>query len=177
MKKILAFGASNNRKSINKRFAGYTALQVKGAQVNLVDLNEYEMPIFSVDRQAQDGIHEKAHLFKKQIEETDGIVFSLAEHNGSYSAAFKNIVDWTSRIEGKLWSNKPVFLLSTSPGGRGGKTVFDLAKTYLPHMGAQLVASFSLPQFNQNFSEENGVTHMELKGEYLNQIELFEKAL
>ncbi len=177
MKRILAFGASSSIKSINKKFASYAASQIKDAEVNLIDLNDFEMPLFSVDKQAKVGIHEKAFYFKKLIEESDAVVISLAEHNGSYSAVFKNLLDWASRLEGKLWMNKSMFLLGTSPGGRGAKTVLGLAQTYFPYLGGQVVASFSLPSFNQNFSEEEGILDEELKIVFLGQLELFEKAL
>ena len=47
---ILAFGASNSRHSINKRFAAWSAAQIHNAQVNLIDLNDFEMPLYSIDR-------------------------------------------------------------------------------------------------------------------------------
>lgn len=177
MKKILAFGASSSTKSINKKLATHTASQIKDAEVNLIDLNDFEMPLFSVDKQAKDGIHEKAMHFKKLIEESDAVVISFAEHNGSYSAVFKNLLDWASRLEGKLWMNKPMFLLATSPGGRGAKTVLGLAETYFPYLGGQVVASFSLPSFTQNFSEEEGIMNKDLSTGFLKQLDLFAKTI
>ena len=57
------------------------------------------------------------------VNESIGIIISLAEHNGSYTSAFKNIYDWISVIETKVWGNKPLILLSTSDGQNAGKTV------------------------------------------------------
>lgn len=51
MKKILAFGASSNRNSINKTFANFAANPVKETQVKVLDLSDLEMPIFSIDRE------------------------------------------------------------------------------------------------------------------------------
>ena len=113
-KKIIAFGASNSKKSINKTFANYAANQLENAEVILLDLNDFEMPIFSVDKEKADGIPEPAQVFKKHILEADGILISFAEHNGSYSSIFKNTLDWTSRIEGKIWEGKSMFLMATS---------------------------------------------------------------
>ena len=67
MKKILAFGASSSRKSLNKRFASYAASLVPDAEVNLIDLNDYEMPLFSVDRERENGHPEEAKKFKEEI--------------------------------------------------------------------------------------------------------------
>lgn len=64
MKKILAFGASSSRKAINKIFADFAANQLSGVEVILLDLNDFEMPIFSVDREDENGIHQLAIRFK-----------------------------------------------------------------------------------------------------------------
>ena len=124
-KKILAFGASNSKNSLNKKLAAFAAYQVENVEVNLVDLNDYEMPIYSIDREKETGLPDLAIQFKQQIKDADGIIISFAEHNSAYTAAYKNIYDWVSRIERNVWENKPMFLLATSPGGRGAKTVLE----------------------------------------------------
>ncbi len=171
--KILAFGASSSRKSINKQFAIYAANQVEDAEVQILDLNDFEMPIFSVDRQNKNGIHPLAIDFKKYIAECDGIIISLAEHNGAYSAAFKNIFDWISRIEKNVWEDKPMLLLSTSPGGRGGSTVLSIAVDKFRRMNEQVVAGISLPYFHKNFSTEEGVIDPDLATELAEKIAEF----
>ena len=98
-KKILAFGASSSRSSMNKELANYAAQQVQNVDITLLDLNDFEMPIYSIDREQGSGIPELAHAFKSHIAEADGIIISFAEHNGVYTAAFKNIFDWISRVD------------------------------------------------------------------------------
>jgi len=175
-KRIIAFGASSSRNSINKQLASWAVSQLIDVEVNLLDLNDYEMPIFSMDKEQETGIPQLAHDFKDQLRNADGIVISLAEHNGSFSAAFKNIFDWASRIEKSMWLDKPMFLLATSPGARGGKSVLTGAINDFPHRGGNVVASFSLPSFGQNFSEE-GIVGDELKREFEEQLEAFSEAL
>jgi len=177
MKKILAIGASSSKNSINKKFATYTANRIEDASVTVLDLNDFEMPVYSIDKEKANGIPYLAQQFKDQINTHDAIVISFAEHNGSYTAAFKNILDWASRLEGKLWAEKSLFALSTSPGKRGGATVFNLATTYLPFMGAKIISKFSLPQFNQNFSETEGVIEPEFKAAFEAQLAQFQTAL
>lgn len=156
--KILAFGGSTSSTSINRKLANYAAGQVDDSSVTNLDLSSYTLPIYSFDEEEANGIPKDAHAFLEAIRSHDAIVVSLAEHNGAYSAAFKNLYDWTSRIDQKLWSDKPMLLLSTSPGGRGGATVLELAKATFPRMGADLRASFSLPSFFDHFSDDKGVT-------------------
>jgi NAD(P)H-dependent FMN reductase len=156
--KILSFGASTSSQSINRQLARYAASQVPGAAVTDLDLRSYDLPIYSSDEEESNGIPADAQAFLDAIRDHDAVVVSLAEHNGSYAAAFKNLYDWTSRIEQKLWSEKPMLLLSTSPGGRAGISVMEAAKEKFPRMGADLRATFSLPSFYENFSAEEGVT-------------------
>ncbi len=177
MKTILAFGASNSRKSINQQLANWAANQLEEAKVKLLDLNDFELPIYSTDRQEESGIPEKAKYFKELVNQADGIVISFAEHNGSFSAAFKNIFDWMSRIGRPIWSEKPMFLMGTSPGGRGAKGVLAHAENTFPHQGAKVVATFSLPSFNQNFDQEEGIINEELKAEFQTQLVKFSNSM
>jgi len=176
MKKIIAFAGSNSKNSINKKFATFVANQVKGTEAEVLDLNNFDLPLYGIDYEIEHGIPDNAQLFLDKIKASDGIVLSLAEHNGAYATVFKNIFDWMSRIDGKLWSNKPMLIMATSPGGRGGSTVLEIAKGSFPHMGGNVVANFSLPSFNDNFS--NGkITNEELNEELLKQVTIFKNAI
>lgn len=173
MKNILVIAGTSHRDSINLALASYAAAQVEGAKVTSLDLNDFEMSIFSEDVEASGGIPDAAKSFLEAIQASDGIVISLAEHNGSYTAAFKNVFDWTSRLEQKLWSNKPMLLMATSPGGRGGATVLAAAEATFPHLGGNIVATFSLPSFYDNFSQENGISDATLASQLSEAITLF----
>ncbi len=171
MLKILAFGASNSRNSINKQLAAYAAAQFEGAAVTLIDLNDFDMPVYGIDREKENGIPVAAQEFKFLIEANDLILISLAEHNGSYTVAFKNLLDWTSRIEQKLWSGRPMFMLSTSPGKRGGAGVLEMASVRAGFMGGEVVSTYSLPSFRHNFSAEEGIMDAELAVLFQQQLE------
>ena len=119
MKKIVAFGASNSKNSINQQFAKFTASQIPNSEVQIVDLNDFEMPIYSIDRENKAGIPQLAKDFKRILHEADGIIISFAEHNGAYSAAFKNIFDWISRMGKDIWGNKPMLSFSHCPRTNG----------------------------------------------------------
>lgn len=172
--KILAFGASTSSQSINQQFAHYAALQL-GDDVRLLDLNDFEMPIFSVDRETADGYPEEALEFIDIIAEADLLVISMTEHNGAYSAAFKNIMDWSSRAETKFFQSKPMLLLSTSPGGFGGGNVMQMALNRFPKFGAEILAHFSLPKFGENF--DNGITDEELNKAFFEALATVKESL
>lgn len=152
---IVAFAASTSRQSINKKLVTYAIGLLDKVSVDILDLNDYELPIFSQDREAELGQPELAKQFFAKLGECDAIIISFAEHNGSYSAAYKNLFDWCSRIDTKVYQNKPMVLLSTSPGPGGAARVLAQAIDSMPHFGGVVKGSFSLPSFNQNFDAES----------------------
>jgi NAD(P)H-dependent FMN reductase len=176
MKHIIAFAGSNSKESINKQLAVYAASLVENVDVKILDLNNFELPLFGVDLEAEIGQPKNAHKFLDEIRSSDGIILSLAEHNGAYSAVFKNLLDWMSRIEGKTFLGKPMLLMATSPGGRGGKSVLAIANDRFPRHNAEIIADFSLPNFSNNFIDGK-ITNTEFNDELINKVEQFRKAL
>ncbi|NQY88201.1 MAG: NAD(P)H-dependent oxidoreductase [Colwellia sp.] len=164
--KLLAFAASSSSKSINKQLATYAASLVKhsdGVEVEILDINDYEMPLFSQDKEAVLGQPQQAKDFFAKLGQADAIIISFAEHNGSYTAAYKNLFDWTSRIEQKLFQNKPMVLLATSPGPGGAGSVLAAATGSAPYFAGDVKGSLSIPSFFDNFdSEKQVLTNPEL---------------
>lgn len=176
MKHIIAFAGSSSTTSINKQLATYASSLVDNAQTTVLDLNDFSLPLFSVDLQKEQGIPDNAHKFLEHIKNSDGIVVSLAEHNGAYASVFKNIFDWMSRAEQKLFMNKPMLLMATSPGARGGLSVLEMAKDRFPRHSANVVSTFSLPSFNDNFSDGK-VTNNDLNSELKSAVSTFKNSL
>lgn len=165
--KIIAFAGSNSSKSINKKLVVYASGLFENATVEILDLRDYQAPLYSMDIEKEIGQSKEAIAFLDKLKSADLLLISLAENNGNYSTAFKNIFDWSSRIEKDVFQNKPTLLMATSPGGRGGKSVLEIAQSNLPRYGAIIKAVFSLPLFNENFDIENGRISNE---EYDNQL-------
>ena len=95
----------------------------------------------------------------------------MAEHNGSYTVAFKNLFDWTSRLKMKLFEHKNILLLAALPGPRGAISVLEAAKNRFPIHGGNIIASFSLPNFDSNFDRQRGIINTTLKQEFDAMIE------
>jgi NAD(P)H-dependent FMN reductase len=170
--KILAFAGSNSSTSINKKLVVHTASYFLEDEVKILDLNDYEMPLYSADREKRDGIPALTRDFAEKIDESDFLIISLAEHNGNYSVAFKNVFDWVSRLkERPVFGNKPMLLMATSNGGRGGASVLDIAKKRMPFSGGNVLETFSLPSFGKNFNILSGITNEELKKELETKIQ------
>ena len=174
--KLLAFAASNSSQSINRQLVDYALGLLQGGEIDGVDpdalevttldLNDFEMPIYSLDRQEADGIPQEAHDFYDTIGAADALLISFAEHNGSYTVAFKNVFDWASRIDMRVYHDKPIVMLSTSPGGGGGGFVLRTAGHLAGYFGNEVLASLAIPRFGENFDTEAGaVSDAELDAE------------
>lgn len=174
--KILAFAGSSSSTSINRELVRFVLKDFQEEEINFIDLNDFTMPVFSVDLEKK-GFPDEAHHFLKAIEECDVIICSLAEHNRSYSTAFKNVFDWASRINVKVFQNKPMLLMSTSPGGYGGGNVMNTAKTFFPQFAADIKDTFSLPKFYENFDLESGVINPDMLSELKTKIENFKNII
>ena len=160
--KVLAFAATNSKNSINKQLVIHATDVLKSdfdtsAEIEVIDLNDYEMPIYSIDRQNEDGVHPLAQKFFDKISEADAIIISFAEYNGNYTSAYKNVFDWASRIKMAVFQDKPVMHMSASIGPNGGANVLSIADKSAPFFKADLKGSFSVGPFAEKFDQEQGV--------------------
>ncbi len=176
MKNIIAFAGSNSKNSINKALVSYAASKIKNVETTVLDLNDFEVPLYGIDFENKAGIPEKANKLNQLLENCDGIILSLAEHNGSYAAVFKNIFDWMSRIDKEVFKNKPMLLMATSPGGRGGAGVLVAAKSTFPHLGGNIVSDFSLASFYDNF-KDGEIVNSDLLNQLNNSVVKFEQEI
>ena len=178
MKKILAITGSNSSTSINKALLKYTLNQFEDVEKEIIDMKAYdEMPIFSIDRENDGIMPNEAKQFLDVIASADLLIVSLAEHNNTYTAAFKNLLDWSSRINAKLFQEKPMLLMTASPGKRGGGNVMKAASSFFPFIGADIIDTFSLPKFNENFDPEKGITDEELNKSYSEKLNVARESL
>lgn len=176
--KVIGFAGSNSTNSINKKLVGYCMSYFDSDLTEILDLNDFEMPIYSADREKSVGIPSLAVDFANKIDNADLLIISLAEHNGAYATAFKNIFDWISRIPiRKAFGGKPILLMSTSPGPRGGASVLEIAKKRFPFNGGVILETFSLPSFNDNFSQESGIINELLMQELVDKTEVVKNKL
>jgi chromate reductase len=173
--KLLALGGSNSKNSINKQLASYAASLFKDYEVEVIDLNDFQMPLFSLDVEREIGSPEAVERFIKKISEADFIVLSLAENNSNFNVGFKNVFDWVSRKGKKVFQNKPMLLMATSDGKRGGRYVLEFAESMFPRYGADIKATFSLPSFYDNFETGKGIINEELKNNLITIIKGIQK--
>ena len=154
MKKILAFSGSNNPESINKQLLISTINKIPKMNVHHIQLTDYNIPIYNPEIEKK-GIPKSIREIFQLFTEADGFIIASPEHNGLPSSFFKNIIDWLSRIDQKFFGDKPVLLMSTSPGATGGASHLQILIKLLPRWGGNLSGHYSLGSFNDNFDRSN----------------------
>lgn len=174
--KILGFAASTSSTSINKKLVESTVSMFPSGEIEVIDLNDYRVPLFSIDEEKK-GFPDGAKRFLEKIKQSDAIICSMSEHNRNWTASFKNLFDWCSRIELKVFQEKTMFLMSTSPGGYGGQNSLNIALKVFPSFGGQVRNSFALPKYYENFDEVNGIIDMKLRDELKEKLEKFREEL
>ncbi len=154
---VLAIPATNSRNGINQQLLEHVGRQLADhdASTGFLDLNDYEMAIYSPERE-EAGIPAEAQEFFDKIGAADAVIISYAEYNGSFTPAWKNTFDWASRIDAKVFQGKPVLLLAASPGPRAGAGVLGAATMAAPFFGAELVGSLGIGTFYETFDGEAG---------------------
>lgn len=160
--RILAFAGSTRRDSWNKKLVriAVQAAQNAGAEVRLVDLADYPMPVYDGDLEDDKGIPEHGMKFKQMMDEHDGFLISCPEYNSSITAVLKNTIDWASRqAEGEkplqCFKGKVVSLMSASPGGLGGLRGLVHIRAILGNIGCiVLPEQVAVPSANEAFNEE-----------------------
>ncbi|MEM9035565.1 MAG: NAD(P)H-dependent oxidoreductase [Actinomycetota bacterium] len=160
--RILTIPATSHRGGFNQQLLACAAVHLADLvdgelDVELVDLNDYELPIYSQDREAESGVPDLARELFDKIGAADGVIISFAEHNGSYTAAWKNIYDWMSRIDQGVYQGKPVAMLAATPGPRAGAGVLGSAVMAAPFFGAEVVGQLGVGKFLSCFDTDAGV--------------------
>lgn len=177
MAKIMAFAGSNATNSINFQFVKYVTTQIEGHDIQLLNLANFPFPMYSADYETENGYSNSLIELKDDIAQSDALIISVNEHNGYFSAYFKNVLDWLSRVERKFMEGKKILLLSTSPSKFGGTSAVAAGEKYFTRSGGEIVATFSLPQFAANFNVEEGILDADLNKAFREALDTFVTAL
>ena len=164
--KILAFAGSTRAASYNKqlvRFAA-SAARAAGADVTLLDLRDYPLPLFDEDLEDQQGLPENAKKLKSIFHEHDALLIASPEYNSSVTAVLKNTIDWVSRAESDdepslaAYHGKTAALLSASPGVLGGLRGLVHLRAILGNMGVIVLPDqVAVPKAHEAFDDKGGL--------------------
>ena len=141
--RILVFGGSLRAESFNQKIAAIAAEGARdaGAEVTLISLRDFRMPLFDEDLEAAEGMPEAARKLKALFAEHDGLIIASPEYNSTITAALKNAIDWVSRATSpdeaplSVLRGKSAAILSASPGGYGGARSLAQLRPFLENIG------------------------------------------
>lgn len=176
MTKLLMFAGSARKASTNKQLAPLAARNAKeaGADVTLIDLADFDMPIYNGDLEAETGLSENAKRLKQLFVEHDGFFIASPEYNSSISAVLKNALDWISRPhtdnEPGLWafSGKVAAIGSVAPGALGGLRGLVPLRMMLGNIGVTVVPAQVAVSDGFNAFDDSGALVAELPARMLN---------
>ncbi|WP_148252098.1 NADPH-dependent FMN reductase [Aidingimonas lacisalsi] len=160
--RLICFAGSARRQSFNKRLARLAAsnLEAHGADVTLIDLADYPMPIYDGDLENEQGVPEPAQTLKAQFRDSDGFLIAAPEYNSSLAPLLKNTLDWISRRESAdepplaAFNGKVAALCATSPGGFGGLRGLVPLRMMLGNIGVHVLPQqLAVAHANQAFDD------------------------
>ena len=158
--RILVFAGSIRRESLNQKLAGAAAEHARaaGAEVSLINLADYPMPLYDGDMEDGEGPPENAFRLQEVIAQQHGLLIASPEYNNSLSPLLKNTLDWVSRTPRARGANpftgKVAGLLAASPGSLGGMRGLDHVRRVLDTVGMLVLPGVvAIPGADQAFDE------------------------
>jgi NAD(P)H-dependent FMN reductase len=158
--RILAVAGSLRQASLNKKLmmTGVEALRRRGAEVDVLDLNDVTMPLYSQDIEDSQGLPPGALEFKRRIALADGLLFGVPEYNSSIPGHFKNALDWASRGTEDVLRGKVGAIMSASPGAFGGIRMNTHLRQVMRALGVLAIYDqVTLPKAHEAFKEDGSL--------------------
>lgn len=158
--RILAFAGSARRDSLNRKLLAVTvkAVETAGGEVTLLDLNDYELPLYHGDLEEEKGMPENAERLLALLRDHGGLLVASPEYNSQLTPLLKNTIDWLSRSDDDPFEGKVAAVVSASPGALGGARSMQHARHLLLHLGCHVVpAQCILPKAHEAFNEDGSL--------------------
>ena len=165
---LLVFAGSTRQQSFNRKLAHATAAIARdaGASVTLMELSDFDIPLYNADLEAQ-GTPADVIRLKEILWQHPAWIICSPEYNGSYTALLKNTIDWASSpVKGDpVWQDgtrdfrgKVVGMLSASPGALGGLRSQSHLAPLLTNLECWLAPkAFALGQAGSAFDDQGGL--------------------
>lgn len=136
-----------------------------------------EFPIYNADKHEASGIPARVTVLGDAIRKADAVLIVSPEYNYSIPGGLKNAIDWVSRIKDQPFANKPIALMSASPGQLGGARMqYHLRQSFVFLNGR----IFNTPEIfvasaQNRINEQGELTDETTRGFIKKQLEAFEK--
>jgi NAD(P)H-dependent FMN reductase len=162
--RLLAFAASLRRESWNRKLLGLAVdfAREAGAEVDIAEFREFDMPLYDADLLALSGIPAGASELGRRVGAVDGLLLASPEYNFSLPGTLKNAIDWVSRARPMPLRGKSAFLLSASNGQIGGVRGLWQLRIPLEGLGVQVYPDmYTLPWADKAFGPDGKLIEAE----------------
>lgn len=160
---LIAGSAREGALSVRLRDAARRELAAAGAATDVLDLRALDLPLYDGDLEARQGRPAGARTLRDALAASDAVLLVTPEYNGFPTPLVINAFDWLSRVPAEadrpaglaVTADKPLALLSSSPGALGGQRALTLVRQYLGGMFQMLVLpqQFALGKAHEAFDD------------------------
>src|SRR5919202_4726912 len=174
--RVLIFGASLRRESLNDRLAALAAsvAEQKGGVVDRAQMADFDCPSYDQDVEKEDGVPAGAQRLRERLVTADAFVIASPEYNASVPGVLKNVIDWVSRVRPQPFNGRQGLLLSASPSMVGGNRGLWALRVPLEHLGARIYPNmFSLAQAHQAFGDDGRLADATLQHRFETTVDCF----
>ena len=166
--RILIVPGSARSQALSKRLAraGFAAIDRAGGVGTLIDLAQFEMPLYHAELEARDGLPEAVRRLQALIAGHDALLVASPEYNGSMTPLLVNALDWCSRVDPRnpsgsglaIFADKPAGLLGSSPGALGGLRALFHLRDLLAYLGMMVIPQqLAVPRAHHAFDADGGL--------------------
>lgn len=177
---ILFISGSTRKGSYNTKlvkFAYNHSLEI-GMNSKIVNLNDFEMPIYNGDYEHERGIPQNAKKLKQLFINSKALFISTPEYNGFFSPLLKNTLDWLSRPEPgnevsiSAFKNKFAVISAASIGKLGGIRALPHLRILLNNLGVTVsYYNIAIPFADKNFDPKGKLQDENLRNSVFKSID------
>jgi NAD(P)H-dependent FMN reductase len=147
-------------------------------EVNRISLEDYQLPIYDADVEANSGAHPNAVKLKQMIGAHHGVFITSPEYNGSVPPGLKNAIDWVSQVRERgdpayaAFRNRVFALGAASPEPHGGvRGLMALRQILELGCGAMVLPEqIAISQADQAFDELDNLSQTTLANQLRAQL-------
>jgi len=165
--KILVLPGSTRTGSHNVKLAALAAkeLALIDIDVTRISLEDYPLPLYEADLEANAGPPANALKLKQMIMAHHGVFIASPEYSASVTPMLKNAIDWVSRVRERgdptyaAFKQRVFAISSASPGRAGGlRSLMALRQILELGCGALVIPEqVAIPQADHAFDDMDNI--------------------
>lgn len=134
---------------------GAQALEKRGCNVQVIDAQEFNLPVYDEDFETEKGVPEGAKQMALAMKNAHAVWLASPEYNGGISGSLKNTLDWISRADVSAFSGKVFWTGGAAAGWAGATKSLLMLRLILTHLGSMVIPSqVNVPQCHKAFNED-----------------------